>query len=219
MEETAAAAVAPAVVPPAVSAAPAAGPAASLSSVAQVSDYHFDPNRFAGDNLEYGSYWTFEAIKPISSRRIWAAMEAQTTSKALGHYLFDKINNVWKSASPPGHAAKHVKIKVDRMSYKNQGRTKMNRKSIDTWSFPDSGAQVTLICPKLVRALGAEDLVQQASLQIKGATGHVLKTSGCLFVTITRKDEKKVSFRIPSSKRTCQLTWTPWSCQERPWSL
>ena len=195
VEETAAAAVAPAVAPPAVSAALATGPAASLSSVAQVSDYHFDPNRYAGDNLDNGSWWAFEAVKPISSRRIWAAMEAQTTGKALGHFLFDKINNVWKSASPPGHAAKHVKVEIDRMSYKNQGRTKMNRKSLDKWSFPDSGAQVTLISPKLVRALGGEGLVQQASLQIKGATGHVLKTSGCLFIVITRKDEQTGVFQ------------------------
>ena len=189
VEEATAAAVAPAVLPPAVSTVGATGPAASLSSVAQVSEYHFDPNRYAGDNMENGSWWAFEAVKPISSRRIWAAMEAQTAGPALGHFLFDKINNVWKSASPPGHAAKHVKIEIDRMSYKNQGRSKMNRKSLDTWSFPDSGAQVTLISPKLVRALGGEGLVQQASLQIKGATGHVLKTSGCLFIVITRKDE------------------------------
>ena len=43
---------------------------------------------------------------------------------------------------------------------------------------------------KLVRALGGDDLVQQASLQIKGATGHVMSTSGCIFIVISRKDEK-----------------------------
>ena len=196
MEETAAAAAVPAVLQPAVSTVPTAGPAASLSSVAQVPDYHFDPHRYAGDNVDNSSWWSaLEVVKPIITRRIWAAMEAQTTSKALGHFLFDKINNVWKSASPPGHAAKHVKIEVDRMSYKNQGRTKMNRKSLDAWSFPDSGAQVTLISPQLVRALGGEGMVQQASLQIKGATGHILKTSGCLFVVITRKDEQTGVFQ------------------------
>ena len=37
--------------------------------------------------------------------------------------------------------------------------------------------------------------MQQASLQIKGATGHVLKTSGCLFIVITRKDEQTGVFQ------------------------
>ena len=45
-EEAAAAAAELPVAPPAVSPAPAAGPTASLSSVAQMSNYHFDPNRF-----------------------------------------------------------------------------------------------------------------------------------------------------------------------------
>ena len=180
---------------PAVSTVPATGPSASLSSVAQVPEYQFDPNRYASDNMENSSWWAVEAVKPISSRRIWVAMEAQTAGPALGHFLFDKIENVWKSASPPSHASKHVKVEIDRKSYKNKGRSKLNRKSLDTWSFPDSGAQVTLISPKLVRALGGEGLVQQASLQIKGATGHVLKTSGCLFVVISKKDKQTGLFQ------------------------
>ena len=94
-----------------------------------------------------------EAVKPIHSRRIWATMEAQTAGPVLGHYLFDNVREVWRSAPPPSHAAKHVKVEIDRRSYKSQGRSKVNRKPLDTWSFPDSGAQVTLISPKLVRAL------------------------------------------------------------------
>jgi hypothetical protein len=108
----------------------------------------------------------------------------------LGHYLFDNVQEVWRSAPPPSHAAKHVKVEIDRRSYRSQGRSKVNRKPLDSWSFPDSGAQVTLIRPKLIRALGGDDLVQQASLQIKGATGHVMNTSGCIFIVISRKDEK-----------------------------
>ena len=37
--------------------------------------------------------------------------------------------------------------------------------------------------------------MQQASLQIKGATGHVMKTSGCLFIVISKKDEKTGVFQ------------------------
>ena len=37
--------------------------------------------------------------------------------------------------------------------------------------------------------------MQQASLQIKGATGHVLKTSGCLFVVISKKDKQTGLFQ------------------------
>ena len=174
----------------AVSTVPATGPAATLNSVEQVSEYQFDPERYASFELENSSWWSVEAVKPIHSRRIWATMEAQTVGPVLGHYLFDNVREVWRSAPPPSHAAKHVKVEIDRRSYRSQGRSKVNRKPLDTWSFPDSGAQVTLISPKLVRALGGDDLVQQASLQIKGATGHVMSTSGCIFIVISRKDEK-----------------------------
>ena len=174
----------------AVSTVPATGPAATLNSVEQVSEYQFNPERYASYELENSSWWSVEAVKPIHSRRIWATMEAQTAGPVLGHYLFNNVREVWRSAPPPSHAAKHVKVEIDRRSYRSQGRSKVNRKPLDSWSFPDSGAQVTLISPKLVRALGGDDLVQQASLQIKGATGHVMSTSGCIFIVISRKDEK-----------------------------
>ena len=67
----------------------------------------------------------------------------------------------------------------------------MNRKPLDSWCFPDSGAQVTLISPALVKALGGDGLVQRATLQIKGATGHVMNTSGCIFIVISKRNKKK----------------------------
>ena len=135
VEETAAeTAVKDVAASPAVSTVPATGPAATLNSVEQVTEYQFDPNRYASYDLENSSWWSVEAVKPIHCRRIWATMEAQTAGPVLGHFLFDQIKNVWESASPPSHAAKHVKVEIDRRSYKNQGRSKMNRKSLDTWS-------------------------------------------------------------------------------------
>ena len=89
----------------------------------------------------------------------------------------------------PSHAAKHVHVEIDRRSYIGQGRSKVNRKSLDSWCFPDSGAQVTLISPALVKALGGDGLVQRATLQIKGPTGHIMNTSGCIFMVISRGDE------------------------------
>ena len=49
------------------------------------------------------------------------------------------------------------------------------------WAFPDTGAQVTLINPAMVRAMGGASLVDSASLLIKGAGGHRMKTEGAVF--------------------------------------
>jgi hypothetical protein len=48
---------------------------------------------------------------------------------------------------------------------------------------------VTLINPKVVKAIRGEDLIQRASLQIKDAGNHLLATSGCIFVVISKKNE------------------------------
>ena len=61
---------------------------------------------------------------------------------------------------------------------------------LDTWCFPDSGAQVCLINPKLVTALGGNDLIQRENLQIKDAGNHLLATTGCVFIVISKKNEK-----------------------------
>ena len=73
----------------AVSTVPATGPAATLNSVEPVSEYRFNPERYASYELENSSWWSVEAVKPIQSRRIWATMEAQTAGPVLGHYLFN----------------------------------------------------------------------------------------------------------------------------------
>ena len=45
---------------------------------------------------------------------------------------------------------------LDRGSYSGYGRTKVIRRALDSWAFPDSGAQVNLISPVLVKAMGGE---------------------------------------------------------------
>ena len=100
---------------------------------------------------------------------------------------------MWRSAPPPSHAAKHVRIELDRGSYSGTGvkkPKKMARKPLDTWCLPDSGAQVTLLNPRLVKALGGNDLIQKANLQIKDAGNHLLAMTGCVFVVIFKKNEK-----------------------------
>jgi hypothetical protein len=84
-------------------------------------------------------------------------MEANSGSEALGHFIFDNDRETWKQAAPPSHASKRVCVELDRVSYLGHGRTKIMRKPIDSWAFPDSGAQVTLISPLLVKAMGVKD--------------------------------------------------------------
>ena len=56
------------------------------------------------------------------------------------------------------------------------------------WGFPDSGAQVCLISPQMVAAMGGSGLIAAASLQIKDAGNHILPTEGAICIVITRKD-------------------------------
>ena len=63
------------------------------------------------------------------------------------------------------------------------------RRPLDSWAFPDSGAQVTLINPGLVKALGGEELIQKATLQIKDAGNRIMDTTGCIFVVISKRNK------------------------------
>ena len=67
---------------------------------------------------------------------------------------------------------------MDRSSYVNRTRTKEMRSSIIAWAFPDTGAQVTLINPAMVAAMGGANLITPKSLQIKDAGNHLMETEG-----------------------------------------
>ena len=106
------------------SAAPAAAessavsnvPAAALNSVEQVQPYQFNPERYQDYRMENSGWWSLEAVKPIQTQRLWAKMEATTAAPALGHFIFDNVREVWRSAPPPSHAAKRVRVEIDRGS-------------------------------------------------------------------------------------------------------
>ena len=71
------------------------------------------------------------------------------------------------------------------------------RTPIQAWSFPDSVAQVYMIPPNMVEAMGGSGRVLAANLQITDAGGHALPVEGAMFVVITRQD-----------KRTCLIKKT-----------
>ena len=80
--------------------------------------------------------------------------------------------------APPAHANKKVQIELDKSSYVNRTRTKEMRSSIMAWAFADTGAQVTLINPAMVAAMGGANFITPASLQIKDAGNHLMETEG-----------------------------------------
>ena len=156
----------------------AAGPVAALNSVQQVQrEYSFNPERYSDAYNDSGSYWAVSASIPIQIQRLWGKMEeakvesASTARQPLGHYIFDNESESWRRNATPGHAAKKVWIELDRASYLSQGRTREMRSSIFALAFPDTGAQVTLINPSMVQAMGGASLVTNASLLIKDAGG------------------------------------------------
>ena len=93
-------------------------------------------------------------------------------------------------------------MELDRQSYLNRTRTKEMSQPIQAWSFPDSGAQVCMINPKMVDAMNGAGLVAAASLQIKDAGGHNLPVDGAIFIVITRRDR---TTGLP--KRTHQMAY------------
>ena len=153
---------------PAVVEAPAsvaAGPVAGLNSVQQVQrEYSFNPDRYTDNYAGSSDFWSVSSTIPIQVQRLWGKMEASSASQPLGHYIYDNVSENWRRDAPPGHAAKKVRIELDRGSYSGQGRTKEMRTPIFSGAFPDSGAQVTLINPALVKAMGGAGLVKSASL-------------------------------------------------------
>jgi hypothetical protein len=135
--------VAAAPAPPAEAAAESGAQAAALNSIKQVQPYRFDPERYQGYKMEDCGWWSLEALtpRPIQKKRVWARMEAMSLGPALVHFLFDNVSRVWRSASPPSHAAKHVQIELDRGSYAGTGVKKPQkkcRKVVDTWGPSDT---------------------------------------------------------------------------------
>ena len=90
-----------------------------------------------------------------------------STSRPIGHFVFDEVSAVWRRKSPTAHAALRVRVELNRQSYVNRTRSEEMCRLIQAWSFPDSGAQICMINPKMVTAMGGSGLVAEASLQIK----------------------------------------------------
>ena len=69
---------------------------------------------------------------PIQTQRLWQGAEmeqasynsANVTSQPIGHYVFDSETEVWKRKAPAAHAAKKVRVELDRLRYVNRTRTR-----------------------------------------------------------------------------------------------
>ena len=162
-------------------------------------EYSFNPERYSTDNTDSGNFWSVNSSIPIQVQRLWGKMEASTASQPLGHYIFDNVSETWRRNAPPGHAAKKVRIELDRASYSGQARTKEMRTPILGWAFPDTGAQVTLINPSMIQAMGGASLVKNASLLIKDAGGHLMKLRELCFSDYSQGQSEWVSQENPSN--------------------
>ena len=111
-----------------------------------------------------------EAVYNLQSR--------SANPKAIGHFVFDEVSSAWRRGSPTPHAAAKVRVEIDRNSYRNRGWTREMRTPIQAWSFPDSGAQVCMVPPAMVEAMGGTGLVVAANLQITDTGGHALPVEG-----------------------------------------
>ena len=80
------------------------------------------------------------------------------------------------------------------------------RRSADAWSFPDCGAQVVMIPPRMVSAMCGDTLVVPATLQITDAGGHSLPVIGAKFISITRWDKGNCAFMTKQMAYLCEKT-------------
>ena len=53
------------------------------------------------------------------------------TSRPIGHFVFDNEAAVWRKKAPAAHAAKKVRLELDRQSYVNRTRTREMRRPIE----------------------------------------------------------------------------------------
>ena len=82
---------------------------------------------------------------PVQTQRLWqaAGMEqasynsTSVASRPIVHFVFDNEIKVLKRKAPPAHAAKKVRVELDRQSYVNRTRTREMHFWIMAWWFPD----------------------------------------------------------------------------------
>ena len=126
----------------------AGAPVAALNSVETV-------GRESLFSTETCDFWAVSNMPvKIQIKRLWSKMIEPSVTQPLGHYIYDNSSGVWNRSAPPNHAAKKVRVELDRSSYAGYTRTKARRRAIYGPAFPDSGAQVTLINPSLVNIMG-----------------------------------------------------------------
>ena len=105
----------------------AAGPVAALNSVQQVAqrvEYTVDTEWYLEDSNDNGSYWAVTSSIPIQIQRLWgqskmeeASVESASVARQpLGHYIFDNESEIRRRRASPSHAAKKVRIELDRAS-------------------------------------------------------------------------------------------------------
>ena len=129
-----------------------AAPSAALNFVQAVvttqqpASYVFNPERFTEVT---GKFWKLSTVVDQASLQSRSA-----NPTAIGHFVFDEVTAAWKRGSPTPHAAAKVRVEIDRNSYKIWGRTREMRTPIQAGSFPDSRAQVCMIPPNMVEAMG-----------------------------------------------------------------
>ena len=107
--------------------------------------------------------------------------------RPIGNLVLNNDTKVCRRKAPATHTAKKVTVQLDRQSYVNRTRTNEMPRSIMAWSFPDSGAQICLISPSMVSAMGGSGFITAASLQIKDAGHRILTTEGLILIVITCK--------------------------------
>ena len=89
------------------------------------------------------------------------------------------------------------------------------RTPVDAWSFLDSGAQVVMIPPSMVSAMGGNNLMAPATLHITDAGGHTLPVGGAIFISITRFDKTQALSGEPGKWHTCVRKPGIWCFPER----
>ena len=112
--------------------------------------------------------------------------------RTIGHHEFDAVRSCWVSRRAEPHPSVSVSVSVSGEAYSalRLPAPQQLHPQTCTSALPDTGAQLTVGGPSLLRALGvAEQELIPLSNKVRAANNENMALLGGLFLTVSGKDD------------------------------